>query len=401
MLNFELYNPVKIIFGARESENAGAYARTLGKTALVVSYSEHSFISDLLDRVSASLLDNGVSVTTFYKVQANPLISHIREAISICREKKIDLVIGIGGGSVMDSAKIIAAGVLYPDDVWKMFVSRHDVDVAVPPTESLPTMLIPTLPATSSEMNCIGVATNDETHEKAYVVAPALYSKISLVDPELTLTLPAFQTASGAIDAISHVLEAYFNGDQYSPLQDRLQEGLVISIMEELKEVLADPENVAHRANIQWASTLAWNGWMQAGLNATTPMHQMGHVLSARYNITHGVTLAIFMASFFRYTATLNDERAARFAVAGERILGINRNGRSDYDVAEEFVDRFTEFMKSTGIPTTLHEVGIEEKDFGAIADDIVAHGCDLNGNLPSIPPIGREGILKTLYLAR
>ena len=107
------------------------------------------------------------------------------------------------------------------------------------------------------------------------------------------------------------------------------------------------------------------------------------------------------MASFFRYTATLNDERAARFAVAGERILGINRNGRSDYDVAEEFVDRFTEFMKSTGIPTTLHEVGIEEKDFGAIADDIVAHGCDLNGNLPSIPPIGREGILKTLYLAR
>lgn len=400
MQNFELYNPVKVVFGPGTSKDVGKYAKTLGKKALVVTYENPIFFADLLTATKKSLGENGVEMLEFYKVQANPLVGHIREAIEICRNEKIDLLIGIGGGSVMDSTKIIAAGVLYNDDVWKMFISRHDVEIAVPPTATLPTIMMPTLPATSSEMNCIGVATNEETREKAYVYDSVIYPKISIVDPELTCSLPAFQTASGAIDAISHVLEAYLNGDQNSPVQDRTQEGLVRSIIDELPLVLKDPSNVQHRANIQWAASLCWNGWLQAGLNAPTPMHQMGHVLSARYNVTHGVTLAIFMNSYFKYTANLNEERAARFALLGEKVMGINREDRSDNEVANEFVDKFHAFMKSVGVPTTLTEVNVPETELDAIADDIVRHGCDKNGNLPSIPLIGRDGILKVLKMS-
>ena len=143
----------------------------------------------------------------------------------------------------------------------------------------------------------------------------AIFPKISLLDPELTCSLPRFQTVVGAVDSMSHVLEAYQNGDQNSPLQDRLHEGILVTIMSELRAILKDPSDVSHRANIQWAATLAWNGYIQSGLNATTPMHQMGHVLSALYNTTHGVTLAIFMDAYFRYTCVLNEERTARFAL--------------------------------------------------------------------------------------
>lgn len=402
MLSFECYNPVKVVFGVGKSKEVGTYAKEYGKKAMLVTYGEHAFFDALLKDIHQNLKDNGMTVIDFFKIQANPLLSHIREAAEICRKENVDVVIALGGGSVMDSVKLIAAGALYEDDLWKMFVSRHDKAVAVPPTKSLPKILIPTLPATSSEMNNIGVATNDETHEKQYVWSNTLFSNVSIMDPSLTCSLPPFQTAAGAVDAISHVLEAYFSGDQHSPVQDRTQEGLVVAIMDELRAIMKDPSNVDHRANIQWASTLAWNGWMQCGLAASTPMHQMGHVLSARYNTTHGVTLAIFMASFLPYCCRLNAERAARTALFAEKIFGMNRKDyKNDEEMGLAALDKLVEFIKSVGLPTKLSEVGIPESEFDAIADDIVRLGCDANGNLPSIPPIGRDGIMEILKLAK
>lgn len=403
MRNFELYNPVRVVFGNGESKQIGRYAQKLGKKALIISYEKHDFFSSLLDDVKRSLTAYGISYAEYYRVQANPLLCHIREAVELCRAEQVDFCIGIGGGSVMDSTKVIAAGVLYQGDLWKMFVSRHDRAVAVPPVASLPTLMIPTLPATSSEMNCIAVATNDVTHEKAYVSAAVLYPAVSVVDPSLACSLPARQTAIGAVDAMSHVLEAYLNGDQRSPLQDRLHEGILVTIMSELREILKDTTNVEHRANLQWAATLSWNGYLQSGLDATTPMHQMGHILSARYNTPHGVTLAIFMDSYFRYTSVLNAEREARFAQLGEKVFGLSRNGRPDREVAEATVDRFVAFMDEVGVPHTLSAAGIPttEDELAQIADDIVAHGCDADGNLPSIPKIGKPGILKILSMAK
>ncbi len=400
MQNFNLYNPVNVLFGKGESKKIGESAKKLGKKALIVSYEDPVFFSELLANVRKSLTENGVEFIEFFKMQANPLLSSIKQGIALCRSENIELCIGIGGGSVMDATKAIAAGVKYPDDPWKMFVSRHDKEVAVPPTDTLPTIMVPTLPATSSEMNCVAVATNDETKEKAYIWTPVIFPKISIMDPELTCTLPNYQTAVGAVDAMSHVLEAYLNGDQFSPLQDRLHEGILVTIMSELREILKDPMNVDHRANIQWASTLAWNGYIQSGLNAPTPMHQMGHVLSALYNTTHGVTLAIGMNAYFRYTCNLNPEREARFALLGEKIFGIDRKALGDAAAAKETSNRIIAFMDEVGVPYTLTSQGIPASDIDKIADNIVEHGCDANGNLPSIPPIGRDGIVEILKMA-
>lgn len=401
MQNFELYNPVRVIFGTDESKNISKYAKTLGKKALIVSYDDITFLESLLSDVETKLIDSGIEVIRFYRVKANPLLCHIKEAVEICRKENVDFCIGIGGGSVMDSTKAIAAGTLYKGELWNMFVSRHDCSVSIPPEKSLPTIMMPTLPATSSEMNCIAVATNEVTREKAYISAPALYPTVSIIDPSLTCTLPVYQTAVGAVDAMSHILEAYLNGDQNSPLQDRLHEGLLVTIMDELRAIIKEPSDIAHRANMQWAASLAWNGYLQSGLNATTPMHQMGHVLSALYNTPHGVTLAIFMDSYFRYTCTLNEERESRFALLGEKVFNLDRSGKTNRQIAEKTAECFIQFMDEVGVPHTLSHANITTSDIEKIADEIVAHGCDADGMLPSIPKIGRDGIIAILNMAK
>lgn len=400
MLNFELYNPVRIIFGPGEAENIGKYTKEYGTKAMLVTYDVHDFFNELLAKLDKSFKDAGVTVTEFFKVKPNPRLSDIEEAIDICRKEGIEVIVALGGGSVMDSAKAIGAGVKYDGDPWKMFVSRHDKAVAVPPTDTLPTIMIPTKSATSSETNNVAVATNDRTHEKAYIWAPVLYPKICVMDPCVTATLPKFPMAAGAVDAMSHVLEAYLNGDQNSPVQDRCHEGLLMAVMDLIRKIFKDPDDIQARASLQWASTLTWNGYLQAGLAAPTPCHQIGHVLSALYDIDHGVTLAVIMPAFFRYTAHLNDERAARFAELGYRIFRLDREGKKDIDVADECIDKFVAFVKEVGVPVNLKSVNVPKEDLDKIADEVIAHGCDADGNLPSIPKIGRDGLMTILNMA-
>ncbi len=400
MLNFELYNPVRIIFGPGEAENIGKYTKEYGTKAMLVTYDVHDFFNELLAKLDKSFKDAGVTVTEFFKVKPNPRLSDIEEAIDICRKEGIEVIVALGGGSVMDSAKAIGAGVKYDGDPWKMFVSRHDKAVAVPPTDTLPTIMIPTKSATSSETNNVAVATNDRTHEKAYIWAPVLYPKICVMDPCVTATLPKFPMAAGAVDAMSHVLEAYLNGDQNSPVQDRCHEGLLMAVMDLIRKIFKDPDDIQARASLQWASTLTWNGYLQAGLAAPTPCHQIGHVLSALYDIDHGVTLAVIMPAFFRYTAHLNDERAARFAELGYRIFRLDREGKKDIDVADECIDKFVAFVKEVGVPVNLKSVNVPKEDLDKIADEVIAHGCGADGNLPSIPKIGRDGLMTILNMA-
>lgn len=290
----------------------------------------------------------------------------------------------------MDSAKAIAAGALYDGDVWELFGSREHKAIA--PTKALPTIMVPTMAATSSEMNHIAVITNDETMEKSSTRGTVLYPKVSILDPSLTCTISAYQTACGAADAISHVMEAYLNGDHHSPVQDHLQEALIKSILEEVPEILRNPTDVTHRANFQWAATLCWNGWMQAGLNAATPMHKLGHAISARYDTTHGATLAIFLNAYCHYIASISSIHAARLANLATQIYGIPPASATHQD----FLQPFTRFLRSIGVPTTLTEAGIPKEDLEQIAND-VCWNC--GGALPGFP-INREGILQILQLA-
>ncbi|MDD4772144.1 MAG: iron-containing alcohol dehydrogenase [Eubacteriales bacterium] len=394
MVSFEYYNPVRVIFGCGESSRIGEIAHDFGKKALIVTYEQHAFLKHILERTEEILLNKDMVVFNCFNITANPMISQINTGIEICRQENIDVIIGIGGGSVMDASKAIGIGTFYSGDVWDMFMSRHDCIRDVKPQKSLPTIMIPTLPATSSEMNNIAVATNDSTCEKSYICHNIVYPDISIIDPEITCLLPKYQSACGAVDAISHLLEAYFNCVPDTPLQDRLQEGTILTIMELIPKILNDPYNKTLRANMQWASTISWNGWLQAGINPGSPMHQIGHVISARFGVTHGATLGIIMPSFFRYVL---NHRVERFAQFGRRIFNLNG---SDVDIAKKAIDMFESFIASVGVQTRLSQVGIIESDIKAIAEDVERVSCDEKGHLPSVPPVGKKDIENILRLA-
>lgn len=397
MEKFEFYNPVRIVFGAGEVQRVGSEVKALGKTALVVSYREHAFFDELLARVQKSLSAAGVTAVTFYEVTANPTIEQVEAGVKLARERGVDVVLGIGGGSAMDAAKVIAAGVPYKLPAWKMIVARHDKIEAVAPTEALPIVLVPTLPATSSEMNCGAVITNEKTHEKSYVFAAPLYARVSILDPELTLTLPAYQTACGAVDAVSHVMELYLNGVDDTPLQDRIMEGIVLTVMECAAILSKDPKNLAARTNLMWAATVAWNGWTQPGVASSTPMHLVAHPISAHFHVTHGATLAIVMHAWMRrfYMA-----RPGRYVQFGQRIFGMSPEGRDPQKLALEVIDRFEAWMKGLGVQTRLPEVGVGKDQVDMLTDDIVRVSFGPDGKLGARTPATKEDVRAVLHLA-
>lgn len=275
MNNFEYYNPVRVLFGAGELKRIGEEAKKLGKNICLVSYKELNFLQPLMDKIERLLKEEGLNVFTFYEAEPNPEITTIALGADYCRTVQADVVIGVGGGSAMDAAKAIAAGVYYEGDLWNMVFSRHDHIDAVPPVKSLPTMMIPTLPATGSEMNNCAVVSNAALKEKSYIWSTCLYPKTSIIDPELTLTLPPYQTACAAADTISHVLEIYLNGEEDSDLQHYFQEGVMRTVIDNIGKVLKDPSDISARSHLQWAATCAINGWASPG-DAWTPIHQVG-----------------------------------------------------------------------------------------------------------------------------
>ena len=398
MRNFTLCIPTKIIFGAGESKDISAHIQGLGKRALLLSYGERPYLKDLFADVKAALDKVGISYVQYLHISANPRLSQVREAAEFCKQEHVDFIIGIGGGSVMDAAKAIAGAVRYSGDIWNMFTSRNDRPVAVPPSEALPTVMIPTVAATSSEMNCVGVVTNDETAEKVHVSAPCLYPAVSVIDPALTLTLPPAQTAAGAVDAMSHILEAYVGGDQSSPLQDGLNESLLRTIMTELTALLQDPRNLEHRTNLQWATTIAWNGWIQAGTYPRTTMHKMGHAVSALYHVTHGVTLAIFMNGYLHDICCKNEEIAQRFAVLGHRLFGQDLPTKETcMSLSAECIDRMISFFEASGVPTTLSGAGVNAPDLDGLCELILRVGAGADGCIPGLVPVNRTDMMRIL----
>lgn len=386
---FEFHNPVKLIFGPGQVSRTGQEASNLGSKALVVSYREHDFFAELLENIQSMLKDQGLRAAPFFEVTANPTIGQVRRGVEICKSQGADLVIGVGGGSAMDVAKLIAAAVYREDDPWNMVVSRHDRDTAVPPKQALPLLMVPTFPATGSEMNCCAVITNENTKEKSYSWAPCLFPKVSIVDPSLTCSLSRYQTACGAADTISHVMEFYLNGMDDAPLQNRIQEGVVLTVMDNVYKALANPNDISCRSHLQWSSIVALNGWAHPG-DAWTPMHQLGHVLSARYDLAHGVTLSIIMPAWMK---CLYNRRLERYLQFAQRIFDLTCNGSNADTVMHEAITRFEAFLKDIGVPTRLSEVDIAADDLDTLTEDVVRISFGKDGMLNSRPPISRDDI--------
>ncbi len=395
MNNFEFFNPVKIIFGAGEVKKIGAETARYGKKALIISYSEVGFYGDLFERIHSSLKEQGVEFADCFVATANPKLGEAKIAIELGKKENCDVVIGVGGGSAMDLAKVVAAGILYPYELTKMIKFSHSENNQIPPKEALPIILIPTLSATASEMNPTAVITDEKTNRKSYVWEPScLYAKASILDPSLTLTLPAYQTACGAIDAISHVIEPFFFSDEATfgnlALHDQMQIGVIRAIYENLPKVLANPNDIELRGLMQFSSTVGLNGWLTCGVQGWTPMHQTGHVISSHFKATHGATLACMMLAWMRFFAY--KEQNGRF-----KKLALLLWGTEDLLKA---ADIFEVYIKSAGVQTRISEFGCTEASLDELTQGVYDVSFSADGTLASIPPITKEEARKIYELS-
>lgn len=375
----------------------GKEAKKLGTKACLVSYKDLMFLEPLMERITKLLEAEGVEVVPFFEIEANPEISMLERGVQLCREQGVDFVIGAGGGSAMDGAKIIAAGVNYKEELWNMVFSRHDGGgKSTPPTESLPTLMIPTLPATGSEMNNCAVASNAKLKEKSYAWSPHLFPTLSIIDPELTLTLPPFQTACAAADTISHVLEIYFNGEDDSDLQHYFQEGVMRTVIDNVGKVLVEPSNITARAHLQWTATCALNGWASPG-DGWTPIHQVGHVLTSLYGVSHGASLAMLMPAWMQAFWSRKPQQYYRFA---KNVMQVETSGKSEESVILEGIAKFKSFLGEIGAPISISSASITEAEFTKIVDGVAKVSFGSDGYLACNPPVSREDIMGVLKLA-
>ena len=396
MNNFDYYNPVRVHFGPGILKDVGTHAKTLGKRICLVSYKELGHLEPLCKKVIDLLKKEGCAVFTFYEAEPNPDISTIAAGAEFCRERNIDLIIGLGGGSAMDAAKAIAAAVFYEGDLWNMVYSRHDHVDAVPPSEALPTLMIPTLPATGSEMNQCSVVSNRTLKEKSYIWAECLYPKSAIIDPELTLTLPAYQTACAAADSISHVLEIYINGEEHSPLQHSFQEGVMRTVISNIKIVLDNPMDIDARSNLQWAATCAINGWASPG-DAWTPIHQVAHNLTSLYGVAHGASLSALMPAWMK---SFNSRRPKRYFDFAVNVMGINPDGLAEADVISKGITLFEGFLREIGVPVGLSDLKIGKDAIPEIINGVRKVSFNDDGVLSCIPQVTADDLQKMLEKA-
>jgi hypothetical protein len=363
MKSFSYCNPVKIVFGKGTVSQAGEETVRFGRKALLV-YGESSLKkSGVFDRLAASLHAVGVEVVEFGGAQANPLLSHARKGIALAKASGCDVVVAAGGGSVLDTAKGIAGGAGCGVDPWDVLNNGK------PFTDALPLVTVLTVPAAGSEMNCGFVLTDDiESGIKGGGYGgPAVFPKTSILDPETTLSVsPQYMTYACA-DVMSHLVEFYFTSSEaWTPVQNRLIEGLVLSAMECLAAIHADPVAVAPREAFMWNATLAWNGMPPCGLGGATPSHLLEHGLSGVFpRIAHGQGLALIQPTWLRWFAARSPARPARFARA---VFGVDI--ACDTLAGIEGARRYLDFLARFGGPRNFGECGVKASDLDAVARD-------------------------------
>ena len=394
-MNFEYQNPTRLIFAAGALERLGEITSQHGKRALLVTGGGSVKHSGIFQRAVSSLERAGVAVVECSGIEPNPRITSVIRGAEIAKNEKCDVIIALGGGSTMDASKVIAAAVMYEGNPWDMIL--HGQEKPHVPTVALPLITVPTLAATGSEMNCGAVISNAESKEKSFVSAPCLYPRVALVDPELTISVPQDQTAYGICDIITHVTEGYFNGVDGTPLQDRFAEGTILTAMEYGQRALANGNDLEARAQVQWASIVALNGWVNAGTNGGFPVHMIEHVISAHHDVTHGAGLAVVNPAWMRFAAHANPAKFAQFA---QRIFGVPLKQDDLLGCALEGIERFEAFLRSIGCPLRLSELGISDDLLERYAEDTVRIIHDADGLLPGRPALHKNEIVEILRTA-
>ncbi len=363
MQNFVFHNPTKVLFGKDTIPAIGNETVHYGNNVLLVYGSGSIKKNGLYEQVCHSLLTAGATITEHGGVQSNPLLSHTHKGIQLAKEKNCQVICAVGGGSVLDEAKAICAGTPVAHDVWKFFTGKKSIK------QTLPLTTVLTIAASGSEMNSGMVITNDDSRQKFGFANKRLYPKVSILDPQATCTVPADYTAYGAVDAIAHVLEFYFTTeDPYTPVQDRLMEGLVINAMESCNRILTQLDDYQARADLMWTATLALNGLTGAGLGKVGfPMHMIEHTLSAFYNVPHGAGLSAIIPGWMRFQAKRHPQRFAQF---GERVFDL-REGTIEEKAAKS-IKELSNWFQQVNSPTSITALNIPAKDIPQIADNAV-----------------------------
>lgn len=361
MDNFQFYSPTEFIFGKDTELSCGACVRKHGGTKVLIHYGSQSAVkSGLITRVKESLTAAEIPFCELGGVQPNPRDTKVYEGISLCRQENIDFILAVGGGSAIDSAKAIAAGVCYDSDFWDFYTGKAEIQKA------LPVGTVLTIAAAGSEGSGASVITKEDGLYKRGAGSDLLRPKFSVLNPALTCTLPAYQTACGAADIMAHVFERYFTNTEEVEITDRLCEAVLLTMIKETPRAIAAPDNYDARANIMWAGTVAHNDIIGVGRSQDWNSHAIEHELSALYDCAHGAGLAVIMPAWMEFVCTHN---VMRFAQAAVRIWGCEMNFHNPESTAREGIRRFRQFLSAIGLPINFEQLGAKESDIPALTE--------------------------------
>lgn len=366
MKNFTYYNPTKLIFGKGQLEQLKTELPQYGKKVLLVYGGGSIKRNGLYDEVVSLLNDMDVTLFELSGVEPNPRISTARKGVDICKSEGIEFILAVGGGSVIDCAKLIAAGAKYDGDAWDLVTKKARAK------EALPFGTVLTLAATGSEMNSGSVITNWETKEKYGWGSPATFPRFSILDPVNTFTVPRDQTVYGIVDMMSHVFEHYFHLEENTLMQDRMCESLLLTVMETAPKLINDLENYEHRATILYNGTMALNGMLSMGYQGDWATHNIEHAVSAVYDIPHGGGLAILFPNWMKHNLQVKPERFKQLAI---RVFGVDPTGKTAEEVGLEGIEKLRQFWNSIGAPSRLADYDIDDSQLEVMADKAMING--------------------------
>ena len=360
MENFNFYSPTEFVFGKGRAAETGSFVKKYGGSKVLIHYGGGSAVkSGLIGVVMKSLDEAGIAYCELGGVKPNPRDTLVYKGIELCREENVDFILAVGGGSVIDSAKAIAIGVPYDGDFWDMYSGK-------PIEKALPVATVLTIAAAGSEGSGDSVITKEDGMLKRGAGSDHLRPRFSVMDPALTQTLPAYQTACGATDIMAHVFERYFTNTREVEITDRLCEAVLLTMLKETPRVIADPDNYEARANIMWAGTVAHTNLCGVGREQDWNSHGIEHELSGMYDVAHGAGLAVIMPAWMEY---VHGHNVMRFCQMATRVFGCQMNYEDPEATAVEGIRRFRAFLHGIGMPINFDELGAREEDIPALVE--------------------------------
>jgi alcohol dehydrogenase YqhD (iron-dependent ADH family) len=389
MDNFRFYAPTYFCFGKDSESNIGELVKRFGGTKVLIHYGGGSIKRNgVFDKVVASLKEAAIPYVEQGGVMPNPRSGLVYEGIELCRKEKVDFVLAVGGGSSIDSAKAIAAGAVYDGDFWDYYGTGKTVDKAL----MLGTVL--TIAAAGSEGSADSVITHENGMLKRATTGEALRPKFSILNPESTCTLSAYQTACGITDIMAHVCERYFTNTKDVEVTDRICEGILKTMIEEAPKVMKNLQDYQARANIMWAGMVAHNNLCGVGREQDWSSHDIEHELSSLYDVAHGAGLAVIMPAWMTYVMKHDINRSAQFAV---RVWGCDMNFAHPEITAMEGIERFRSFLASIGMPANFKELGAKEEDIPALVKHL---GVTEHNKIGGFMPLGPKDVEAIYRLA-